>query len=261
MSIETTKRCVPFLAALLGAAGCDPHADPGYQGEALATLRGEVRLEREEPPPSDEIEVFYQNYTDYVSGEEFDEPGDLMQFAIVERVSVTGDYPANFTLELFEPPPIEALTDFTTRGEPNETRLGLAIIASSYECWDFSPIDGARCIFGGAGRVALVWAEDDIVAGTRTANFLGATLEAGYHLLQYRPNFATPEEFNECGRGEESPENCEQWTLLGEAPLDTSLSVRLIDGHDHVFGNNGGALLTTGGLELPHWFDRLHLAE
>lgn len=261
MYIETTKRCVPFLAAVLGAAGCDPHAAPNYQGDALATLRGEVRLERDSPPPSDEIEVFYQNYTDYVSGEVFEDPGALMQFAIVERVSVTGDYPANFTLELLEPPPVEALTDFTTRGEPDETRLGLAIIASSFDCDENFPVDGGRCIFGGASRMALVFAEDDVIPGTLTANFLGTTLEPGYHLLQYEPNFATHDEYGDCLRETLAPEDCPMWTLLGEVPLDTSLSVRLIEGHDVVFGNKGGALLKIGGLEMVDWFDGVFRTE
>ena len=262
---ETRDRYFGCLSlALLVGAGCDAHTGSDYQGEPLATLNGEVRLERDSPPPSDEIEVFYQNYGDYVSAKEETGPGDLMQFAIVESIPVTGDYPASFTLDLFEPPPVEALTDFTVDGDPDEGRVGLAIIASSYDCDEVFVRDGGRCIFGGASRIALVWAEEEILPDTRTAAFVGTTLSPGYHLLEYRPNFATHDEHMEClwsqVPGGPAPD-CSRWTLVGEVALDTPLSVRLIDGVDAVFGNLGGASLPFGGLELPDWFDVLIAAQ
>lgn len=259
MRIETTYRCFSCLSlAIFAVAGCDSHTGSDYRGEVLATLNGEIRLERDSPPPSDEIEVFYQNYTDYLST--LEEGEALMQFVIVERVPVTGDYPAAFTLELFEPPPDEALTDFTVNGDPDERRVGLAIIASSYECWENFPFEGGRCIFGGASRMALVWAEDDILPDTRTATYVGTTLDAGYHLLEYRLNFTTSEAHGEClwsHREEEGGGNksCPMWTFEREVPLDTSLSVRLIEGHDAAFGNLGGAVIPYGGLEMVNWFD------
>ena len=248
------------LVAVL-AAGCDAHTGADYRGEPLATLSGEVHLERDSPPPSDQIEVFYQNYTDYISAKEEQGPGDLIQFVIADSVPVVGDYPASFTLDLFEPPRVEALTDFSIDGDPDERRVGLAIIASSYDCDDFSPRDGGRCIFGGASRMALVWAEDEILPDSVTATFVGTTLAAGYHLLEYRPNFATSEEYQSCRNADpEDPADCPRWTLVGEVPLETRLSVRLIEGHDAVFGNLGGASLPLGGLELPDWFDELHVS-
>ena len=261
MNLQMTTRSLGCLTLAVAAAACDPHQAPDYQGEALATLRGEVRLEREAPLPSDKIEVFYQNYTDYVAPEPPAE--DFVRFAIVETVTVTGDYPASFTLDLFEPPPVEALTDFTVDGNPDERRVGLAVIASSYDCNEVVRA-GARCIFGGAGRFALVWAEDDVVADTRTAAFLGTTLTAGYHLLEYIPNFASYDELAACdaAQGEVVPPGaCAQYSLVGEVPLDTPLSVRLIEGFDMVFGNFGGASVPINGLELPHWFDALDFIE
>lgn len=254
----TTVTIASYPLSLIGlavlAAGCDPHAEPGYQGESLASLSGEVRLERSGTPPSDEVEVFYQNYTDYVSDEV---PGDV-RFSIPVKVAVTGEYPANFTLDLLEPPPDDALTDFTVNGDPDERRVGLAVIASTYECWENFPADGGRCIFGGAPNRALVWAEDEIQPDTLTAAAVGTTLGAGYHLLEYRDTFATQEELHDCLLEHEGdPFSCPTYTFERELPTDSPLTVVLTDDPEAAFGNHGGAVIPEGSLPLPNWFDTI----
>ena len=256
---------IPCIALAALAAGCDARTNSDYQGEVLATLQGEVRLEGSSPPPGDEVELFYRNY-----GGWFGDTG-TEDFLFVQRVSVTGEYPAAFQIELFEPPPEEALIDFGTDGEPDEARVGLGILTSSYECNYLSHDIPARCVFGTAPTMALVWAEDAIQPGSRAAEVVGTTLGAGYHLLQYRQTFPDDDAWQVClseaweeahERGDEDPtlnmhRTCPRYTLESEVPLDTSIMVQLSDGPVARYNYVGGSNTPDGALRLIDWRDQI----
>lgn len=87
--------CAALASALLG---CSAQVDGEYQGEPLATIRGTVTstrgaLEADQPVVA---AVLWYVQT----------PADQIEPKFVgDRVSVRGSFPANFTLDIFNPPP------------------------------------------------------------------------------------------------------------------------------------------------------------
>ena len=255
---------IPCIALVALATGCDARTSSDYQGEVLVTLHGEVRLEDSSPPPSDEIELFYRNYTGLLGD------AGTADFLFLERVRVAGEYPAAFRIELFEPPPEEALTDFGIDGKPDEVRVGLGILTSSYECTYVVDDVPARCVFGTAPTMALVWAESDIQSGSRAAEVVGTTLSAGYHLLQYRDTFPDQEAREMClfeawetavERDEDAARDpyrsCPTYTFEREVPMDTSIMVQLSDGPAAEYNYVGGSNTPEGALSLLNWNDQI----
>jgi len=170
-------------ACLLTAAvaGCDGVADPTYQGESLATLRGRLQIEREVPPA--QVVLAWANRAG--------------NYWLREAADVTGSSLTEFKLELFEPPVEELLIDLSDgAADPNEAKVAFATIAimrkdaplgvSTFDddLYDL-PDDGPRPLLGGAQDVALVYVDRDVQPGTRAAALLGGTLPAGFHLMQY----------------------------------------------------------------------------
>lgn len=81
------------LGALL-VAGCDPQADDEYKGEALASLQGTIAVADEQPSPGDvSTAVLWHDFAESDSA------------IVTEPVPVEGSFPAEFSLNLYEPPP------------------------------------------------------------------------------------------------------------------------------------------------------------
>ncbi|MEZ4380345.1 MAG: hypothetical protein R3A79_03300 [Nannocystaceae bacterium] len=102
--------------------------------------------------------------------------------AVGERVAVDGG-PADFTLELFEPPPAEALL-----ADQDGLRVAYGwIIAAEPDAGAIhltSRRDPPSAIIGGADRHVLIFAADPLPAGSAWAQLFGGPLEPGYHLLE-----------------------------------------------------------------------------
>jgi hypothetical protein len=89
------KRYAPFLSlpVLSVCAGCGSQAGPDYQGTSLLTLKGSVVLEKEGLG------------SDLVPALGFVGKGALR----IVDVAVNGAFPASFTLDIFAPPPDDAM--------------------------------------------------------------------------------------------------------------------------------------------------------
>ena len=97
----------------LAATGCDPMSHEKYRGEVLASIHGLAAVKDPgfEPPPTEVVLLWAQD--------------DRAEFNMVaERVPVTGKFPAEFKMDLHQPPP--AAAGFTSRG----ARLNLAVIGA-----------------------------------------------------------------------------------------------------------------------------------
>jgi len=168
MSPTTMTRlglAVPLFAATLAAA-CDPQADPGYQGEPLATLRGTV-VSAVPSPPDDLDAVLVWTVS---SGSP--------DYAVGQGAAIAGDFPATFRLDGFTRPPELALNDYG----PVEPRLGVAYTAALPPGTDFS--EEPTGSIGLSEDYLLVYLDAAAPAGSGVAEFLGGPLAAGYHLMK-----------------------------------------------------------------------------
>lgn len=104
---------------------------------------------------------------------------------IGETISVTGEFPAAFTLDLFHPPPAEAMM-------AGEDGLSVALgyfIATDPEAGPIAlpqaPGDPPPAgIVGGSEDHMLIYAADPIPADSPWGQMLGGAYEPGYHVLE-----------------------------------------------------------------------------
>jgi hypothetical protein len=101
MSLGSAIFQIGGMAIVIGGAslslGCKAQVDSAYQGEPIATLRGSV-VTQDQPVPSGISAGII-----YIVDQSHPEPS-----YVGARTSVAGSYPANFTLNIYDPPPAEA---------------------------------------------------------------------------------------------------------------------------------------------------------
>lgn len=91
----TSKRaCTTLFATCIAAAGCDAQHDVEYTGQALWTLLGAIVTRDAQIDEDTAAAIFWSN-----AGTHLD---------VLEQVEVEGNFPAEFTLRAFEPPPAPA---------------------------------------------------------------------------------------------------------------------------------------------------------
>lgn len=100
----------------LAACGCDAQAANDYHGESMFRMRGRVELALDNASPNLVPALALVNSAE----------------ARVHFVgtSVTGEFPANFELEVYTPPPDAALGGFLTEDLPDEPRFTAGPIAA-----------------------------------------------------------------------------------------------------------------------------------
>jgi hypothetical protein len=198
------------MAALVTAA-CDAQTGDDYLGEPLADLHGVVRNEVPRPPDDLRLMIVW-----------LAEIGGSDTFAI-QGVRLSGAFPVRFRLELYEPPPADALNDFSRGGTmAGEARIGTAYIIAAAA--DATLTDPGAGPVGGSEEHVLVWVETDLEPGSRGAGFVGGPLDAGYHLMRA---IAPGEE--DCPQGPDDVFDC-----LRPAPdgFDTEVEIRIADDLD-----------------------------
>ncbi|MCA9715124.1 MAG: hypothetical protein KC468_10630, partial [Myxococcales bacterium] len=104
-----------------------------------------------------------------------------------ERVSVSGEFPAAFTLNLYQPPPADALLQ-----DAGGLRIayGWFIVADpEVETISLSLYDDAPppAIIGGSGAHVLIYAADPIPADSDWGQYLGGAYDVGYHVVEVVP--------------------------------------------------------------------------
>lgn len=204
--IPLTLSRFTLLLAALGGAACDPASHPGYNGEVLASIHGlaAVKDPSYKPGPTEVVLLWAQ--------------GEAENFNMVaERVPVTGMFPAEFRLDLHQPPP-SATTGFEAQG----ARLNLALIAAYKQgvlkTGEVLPLDDPMK----AGKILSSWlgsAEElvihldrDLAADHPIAVLTGGIRTKGFHLVHLVPTPLAERQRRQQGcllvfRG--SPETCE----------------------------------------------------
>lgn len=197
-----------FLLAAI-AAGCGTQSDDTYQGEPLAVLRGQVTTQETTPPPADEVNLAWLQI------------GEPSLGVVAEQAPVTGQFPAEFELELFAPPPDAAINNLPDLGG----KFAISMIASLDPTSDLvnNPV-----IWGLAEQHMLAYLPETIDPHTMISDFLGGVTAPGYHLMQDVP---------EAGS---DPEH------LVEVPMSTAITVRLAP-MDELHAPNPCCLMGSGG--------------
>lgn len=104
-----------ILTLAVGLAGCDAQATTEYEGNSLFSMSGR-------------IEVALEASDDLIPAIAFMAPGaDEIRFV---PAAVSGEFPANFRLDLYEPPPASVVDGFEYEEHPGEPRYTIGYIAA-----------------------------------------------------------------------------------------------------------------------------------
>jgi hypothetical protein len=231
-----------LLAFGVALAACDAQVDGRYEGEPLATLRGDITTSALGAPQGAEgarLAIVWTPQTGKAANGE-----DIMQAQGTE-VTVAGSFPASFELVILEPPPDAALFDTTIGGEATKYAQGVFLVLAPE-----APIDAAMPwqdlwghVRGAEPKHNIVYVSEDVPADP---HYGGVALRRGYHLFYGVNNLApgdshvpTEEEIARCYENHltsygvivpDMTRYCDRdyggWAVAGEG-LDTKLSVRM----------------------------------
>ena len=100
-----------------------------------------------------------------------------------ERVAVEGDFPSLFTLDLFGPPPDNALLE-GQEGEP-AVALGWLVVGAKEASleFDFESEEPPSGILGGSEGHILIYADGPVAADSAWGQLLGGAYSPGYHVV------------------------------------------------------------------------------
>jgi hypothetical protein len=176
-------------AALMtgGLSACSAQVEPDYLGEPLAVVRGAVVTGDEAPPSEVDAALIWAS--------EPDEGGWP-----IARVRVRGEFPAQFTIEVLDPPPPpDPPPDGLEAEEPDPTAVGLlaAIAPNSGDRISYDEILGVWL----GGGVVYFWrdangTENDWVLYESEKRRVPAT--KGYHLFRQTISEQTEAEYFRC---------------------------------------------------------------
>jgi hypothetical protein len=211
-----------FALTFASLAACDSQVDGSHQGEPLATLDGTVENQRSSAVTGADVVVAWI----YDSGE-----GDSVAS---QRVTVDGDFPARFSLAMYEPP-----EDNVLQPTPDGGRFGIGYVVAVEE--GATSLESEESILGMDPEHVLVYVPEDVQAGSEIALFLHSTPAAGFHIYGFRRLTDTEYEEREACKSTLSPEatTAELYATCGgdifdevvptDMNLETSLSVNLVD--------------------------------
>lgn len=179
------------LASALG--GCDSFAGRDYVGEPLITLAGTFATTSTPIGQVGGVALLWQD------AEGAGGPGKSAM-----SVPVSIDFPAAFHVAVPAPPPADVM-------------FGFADGPQLAECYVFVVADAGSAhpthILGADRTHALIWADADVAAGTRAAEYLGGPVDAGFHLRRYvateTPSPAQAELIARCVARGDPREGCE----------------------------------------------------
>jgi hypothetical protein len=114
--MKSNALALPMLLGVQFLAGCDSQAGKDYRGEPLLSINGSVVIQNQNPPGNLVPALAFINYNKRT-----------LDFAEVE---VTGEFPARFTLDVFDPPPAGSLYDWEDPGDENEPTYAMGFITA-----------------------------------------------------------------------------------------------------------------------------------
>jgi hypothetical protein len=173
--MNLSKIAIGFIAGAL-ASGCDVQAGPGYQGEPLFSIQGSVVNHAPTAVGYAEVMLGWAQRSDMTPI-----PGTT--------VPVLGEFPASFTIELFTPPPDQAILTWG----PNAELMASAFI-NAFQTEE----DGNVTYLGKVDMHTLIYLPEAVAADSLLGiRYGGGPLTPGYHLT-HTTTWPTPEEISQC---------------------------------------------------------------
>ena len=116
--------------------GCDAQVSPRFTGEALLTITGSVQIER---PANGDLLVPALAFWIPSKGE-----------ARIQDVAVQGEFPSDFRLDVYEPPPAEAYFEATHQrsGEPRMAAGYITAVAADHPSTIRAAVQQNETVFG-----------------------------------------------------------------------------------------------------------------
>jgi hypothetical protein len=190
----TRKNCLLGGAlCVLGAipmSACDGQAQSDFPGDSLGTLQGTIRSEATLPPASSDVVLLWRTES---------EPD--VEVLSGHKVTVQGEFPASFTLDLYEPPPDETM--HFVDAEP-DVSSEYRISASRIDVYPAGTTEyGDENALSWEEHHLVVYAEQEIPAGATV--FSDAVVPAGYGLFDPKKSGNVV------------------------VPIDTAIEIRLVD--------------------------------
>jgi len=226
-----------LLVALAPLVACASQVDSSHQGTALAKIEGEIRNTRTQPLTSNGAEVVAVWLADSGSGD----------ITVAESVDVSGSFPAQFSLSIYEPPMDTLLNDL------GGVKIGLAFIIAGVPGTDYSDRASARAgMLGMEENHVLVYVPQDVPAGSRVSLLLRGTPTAGFHLYgvhkltdaerearsacidELGPEPTLDELYSTCG----GPSTSNDDLVPLATDLQTPLEINLVDDVSQIDGPN-----------------------
>ena len=153
-----------YLTMLSIASACDAYTDASYAGEPLLAVNG-MFVSVQGTSLRGDMALLWQT-TSYVG------------VGSPTRVPYSIEFPASFTIELIEPPPSAVVMQFDAAGEPEFAEGYVFVVPAAGD-------PGPAQTLGTDYEHAIVYAGSDVAAGTLAADYLGAPMSAGYHLMSW----------------------------------------------------------------------------
>jgi len=173
------------LIVVLFLLGCDAQVGQDYYGEPLISIGGTVQSSMTRTPPPAEVVLVWTVA---------DDDGTLQPMGM--SVPVTGQFPAQFNLNVYHPPPAAALASLEADGS---VRLALGFF--------FVLVDGAaerlgeirvEDVLGVSRESFLAYFETGVPLGSQAATKYGGAYPAGYTLFKAAWNEGDLQAFDEC---------------------------------------------------------------
>jgi hypothetical protein len=213
-------RCRPvfslsFIAAL-AALGCASQSGTSYRGEPLAELRGSVKPSSTGAAPAAPLSAALL-WIGVPPGA--DAKASVWRQQVGTTVPVSGAFPAQFALQIYTPPPDDALfTCFTAQPE-RPGKIASASVAAI--------LQGARTdtmkqtdLYGQVRDFLVVYVDADLPA---TSDCPVGALAKGYHLFHSAPKPAKPG----CVPQAADDPSCDGGWPYAEVPMSTELTLLL----------------------------------
>lgn len=248
-----------LVTALFGCS--DKLTGETYKGEKLKVLQGNVIGDGQ-----DALTTRAQIVLSWRNSQKLVQAVDKVELDKVEL-------PAKFSLDIFSPPVDAVVMDMSEgglhRGEPRLAFGALHLMRADFDLTPYSGrgeeqierwnVEFTDAILGGCETHAVVYAQDEVRAGTRTAAELGAPLAAGFHIVEARwPSEADHKSYAECleracpglnDRSEEVIENCDRAAI--DACTPPRVSYRVVDSREAPELNVRIAGFSE--LNIPYW--------
>ncbi|MEM9487785.1 MAG: hypothetical protein AAGC55_01510 [Myxococcota bacterium] len=205
---------ITLALASLGVLGCDSQVDPTFPGDSLATLQGNITSELTEAPGEAEAVLVW--FADTGEGD----------FIIAERVVVGSDFPSSFEMDVFTPPPADAIFPISAElngGQESGIAFAMMIaVESGTDITDESQLEAG--LLGLAEHHMLLYVKDNAVGdatlieedGEPSSIKVGESLAPGFHIMDL-----VPKDDSSCGH---STFDC---LIVAPQDLDTDIPVRL----------------------------------